>query len=138
MGVAVRERIGNLEEILWEKSLRLLWLLHWPQVRFCRRHLQGQRMVKSPPASWADLSEVRSAAPWCVLLLRRRFIMRLHRSTSKNPFADWFASATGTDMAGNFAGSRFAIDRAFLAGRGLNELESGRPIGGRFRGCPLL
>jgi hypothetical protein len=70
MGVAVRERIGNLEKILWAKSLRLLWLLHWPQVRFCRRHLQGQRMVKSPPVYYAP-APVYVEEPVCRLVRER-------------------------------------------------------------------
>jgi hypothetical protein len=37
--------------------------------------------------------------------------MRRRRSMSKSLPAVWFASATGTDMAGKFAESRFAIDR---------------------------
>ncbi len=54
-----------------------------------------------------------SAALWQhgQLRLRRRFIMRRSRSTSKSLPAVWFGSATGMDMAGNFVESRFAIDR---------------------------
>src|SRR5258706_11998111 len=135
VGCAVRERLRlRLGETLWAKSLQLSWLLHWPRVRFGCRRLHERRMVKSPLAWWADLSAGRcSAAPWPhVLRLRRRFITRRSRSTSMNQFAVWCASATGMDMAGNSARSRFATDRAFLGGRGLNELKSDRPRGGLF------
>jgi len=50
------------------------------------------------------------------LRLRRRFIMRLSRSTSKSLPVVWFGSATGMDMAGNFVESRFAIDRRTVSG----------------------
>src|SRR5216684_4496341 len=116
---------AGIGETLWVKSLQLSWLLHWPRLRLCCRRLPQRRMVKSPLASWADLSGARcSAVPWLhVLLLRRRFITHRSRSTSMNRFAVWFASDTGMDMAGNFAGCRFAINRAR---RGLNQRKSGR------------
>src|ERR1700733_14689004 len=51
--------------------------------------------------------------------------MRRRRSTSKSLPAVWWASASGMDMTGDIAGSRFAIDRNFCA-LGLNS-KSGRP-----------
>src|SRR5712672_290380 len=123
---------AGIGETLWVKSLQLSWLLHWPRVRLCCRRLLRRRMVKSPLASWADLSGARcSAVPWPhVLLLRRRFITHRSRFTSMNRFAVWFASGTGMDMAGNSAGCRFAIDRARPRGCGLNELKSAGPRAG--------